>query len=89
MSCGNFQVVQAADRTVTIKIVPAETFKPDDVLRIRRRCSDYFGVYTRPSGTGRDHPGPRKWKKATRGRRSQLMRLVRSRQTPRTDLASR
>jgi hypothetical protein len=38
-----FQVVQAADRSVTIKIVPAETFKPDDVLRIRRRCSDYLG----------------------------------------------
>jgi hypothetical protein len=23
--------------------VPAETFKPDDVQRIRRRCSDYLG----------------------------------------------
>ena len=38
-----FQVVQAVDRSVTIKIVPAETFKPDDVQRIRRRCSDYLG----------------------------------------------
>jgi phenylacetate-CoA ligase len=38
-----FQVVQAVDRSVTIKIVPAATFKPEDVQRIRRRCSDYLG----------------------------------------------
>jgi phenylacetate-coenzyme A ligase PaaK-like adenylate-forming protein len=38
-----FQVVQAVDRSVTIKIVPAATFQPDDVQRIRRRCSDYLG----------------------------------------------
>ena len=35
--------VQAVDRSVTIKIVPTPTFKPDDVQRIRRRCSDYLG----------------------------------------------
>jgi phenylacetate-CoA ligase len=39
-----FQVVQSADRSVTVKIVPAETFRPEDRQRIRRRCSDYLGT---------------------------------------------
>ena len=38
-----FQVVQSVDRSVTIKIVPAEKFKQEDCQRIRRRCSDYLG----------------------------------------------
>jgi len=39
-----FQVVQAADRSVTVRIVPAERFRPEDNQRIRRRCSDYLGA---------------------------------------------
>jgi phenylacetate-CoA ligase len=38
-----FQVVQSVDRSVTVKIVPSEKFRPEDRQRIRRRCSDYLG----------------------------------------------
>jgi phenylacetate-CoA ligase len=38
-----FQVVQSADRSVTVRIVPDEKFKPEDHQRILRRCSEYLG----------------------------------------------